>query len=166
MLATLAEKPFSHPDWVFEPKLDGLRAITLIDDGKSKLISRGGRDVTRTYPSLAEELTGQPGQMVLDGEVVAPDEEGRPSFQRLQQRMNLQKEPDIRRADAQIPVLYYVFDLLYVDGYDLRGVPFEERRRQLERTLVPSDRVRLIDQFPEEGEAGLRGGCASTAWRA
>ena len=63
--------------------------------------------------------------MVLDGEIVAPDEEGRPSFQRLQQRMNLQNEADIRRADVQIPVLYYVFDLLYLDGYDLRAVPFE-----------------------------------------
>jgi len=153
MLATPAKAPFSHPDWVFEPKLDGLRAIAFIQDGKARLVSRGGRDVTRSYPSLAEELTGQPGQMVLDGEIVAPDDEGRPAFQRLQQRMNLQRDADIHRADVQVPVLYYVFDLLYSDGYDLRAVPFEERRRQLERTLVPSDRVRLIDQYEEEGEA-------------
>lgn len=152
MLATLAKEPFSHPDWVFEPKLDGLRAIAFIQDGKARLVSRGGREVARVYPSLAEELTEQPGQMVIDGEVVAPDDEGRPSFQRLQQRMNLQGEADIRRADVQVPVLYYVFDLLYVDGYDLRAVPFEERRRLLERTLVPSNRVRLIDQFEEDGE--------------
>ncbi len=153
MLATLAKAPFSHPDWVFEPKLDGLRAIAFVQDGKARLVSRGGREVARVYPSLAEELTEQPGQMVIDGEVVAPDDEGRPSFQRLQQRMNLQGEADIRRADVQVPVLYYVFDLLYVDGYDLRAVPFEERRSLLERTLVPSQRVRLIDQFEEDGEA-------------
>jgi bifunctional non-homologous end joining protein LigD len=153
MLATLAKVPFSHPDWVFEPKLDGLRAIAFIQDGKSKLISRNGRDVTRSYPSLSEELTEQPGQMVVDGEIVAPDDEGRPSFQRLQQRMNLQRDADIHRADVQVPVLYYVFDLLYWDGYDLRATSFEERRRQLEKALVPSDRVRLIDEYEEDGEA-------------
>ena len=154
MLATLAKEPFSHPDWIFEPKLDGLRAVAFIQHGKSKLFSRGGRDVTPGYPSLAEELTEQPGQeMVLDGEIVAPDEEGRPSFQLLQQRMNLQGEADIRRADVQVPVLYYVFDLLYLDGYDLRAVPFERRRRQLESVLIPDERVRLVDQFEEAGEA-------------
>ncbi len=156
MLATLAKAPFSHPDWVFEPKLDGLRAIAFVQDGKARLVSRGGREVARVYPSLAEELTEQPGQMVIDGEVVAPDDEGRPSFQRLQHRMNLQGEADIRRADVQVPVLYYVFDLLYIDGYDLRAVPFEERRRLLERTLVPSQRVRLVDQFEEDGEAAYQ----------
>ena len=91
--------------------------------------------------------------MVLDGEIVAPDEEGRPSFQKLQQRMHLQGEADIRRAEVQVPVLYYVFDLLYLDGYDLRAVPFEQRRRQLESALLPGERVRLIDQFEEDGEA-------------
>jgi bifunctional non-homologous end joining protein LigD len=153
MLATPAKAPFSHPDWVFEPKLDGLRAIAFIRNGKVSLESRGGRDITRNYPSLAGEMTGQPGQMVIDGEIVAPDEKGRPSFQRLQQRMNLTRDADIHRADIQVPVLYYVFDLLYSDGYDLRAVPFEKRRRQLERALVPSDRVRLIDQYEEKGEA-------------
>jgi bifunctional non-homologous end joining protein LigD len=153
MLATLAKSPFSNPDWLFEPKLDGLRAITLIQNGRSRVISRNGRDVTRGYPSLAEELTGQPGEMVLDGEIVAPDDEGRPSFQRLQQRMNLQNDADIRRADVQVPVVYYVFDLLYLDGYDLRAVPLEERRRQLEIALVPSYRVHFIDQFEASGEA-------------
>jgi bifunctional non-homologous end joining protein LigD len=154
MLATLAREPFSHPDWAFEPKLDGLRAIAFLQGSKARLTSRNGRDVTRGYPSLVRELTEQPGQeMVLDGEIVAPDEEGRPSFQRLQQRMNLQGDADIRRADVQVPVLYYVFDLLFLDGYDLRAVPFEARRRQLERALVPSENVRLIDQFEEEGEA-------------
>jgi bifunctional non-homologous end joining protein LigD len=154
MLATPAGEPFSHPDWVFEPKLDGIRTIAFVQHGKSKLISRNERDSTFAYPSLAEEVTEQPGQeMVLDGEIVAPDEEGRPSFELLQQRMNLQNPADIRRADVRIPVLYYVFDLLYLDGYDLRAVPLQERRRQLEGMLAPGERVRLVDQFPEQGEA-------------
>jgi bifunctional non-homologous end joining protein LigD len=157
MLATLTRAPFSHPDWVFEPKLDGVRAISFLQDGKSRLVSRSGRDVTKAYPSLAAELAQQPQRdMVLDGEIVATDEEGRPSFRRLQQRMNLQNEVEIRRADVQIPVIYYVFDLLYLEGYDLRAVPFETRRRQLERALAPGERVRLVDQFPEEGEAAFR----------
>ncbi len=157
MLATLARAPFSHPDWLFEPKLDGLRAIAFLRDGKVRLLSRGGRDATKGYPSLAAELTEQPAlEAVFDGEIIAPDEQGRPSFQRLQQRMNLQNEEDIRRADSQVPVLYYVFDILYLDGYDLLAVPLEARRRQLERALVPGRRVRLIEQFQQEGETAFQ----------
>ncbi|MGA2285441.1 MAG: DNA ligase D [Dehalococcoidia bacterium] len=157
MLATLAEQPFSHPDWIFEPKLDGLRAVTFLHDGKVRLVSRRGRDDTKGYPLLAAELTEQPARdVVLDGEIVAPDEQGRPSFQRLQQRMNLQNDVEIRRADAQVPVLYYVFDILYLDGYDLTNVPFEARRRLLERTVASGDRVRLIEQFQEDGETAYQ----------
>jgi bifunctional non-homologous end joining protein LigD len=157
MLATLAKAPFSHADWVFEPKLDGLRAIAFLRDGKVRLLSRGGKDVTKSYPSLVAELPERPAlEVVLDGEIVAPDELGRPSFQRLQLRMNLQNEEDIRRADTQVPILYYVFDILYLDGYDLLAVPLEARRRLLERTLVPGRRVRLIEQFSQEGETAFQ----------
>jgi bifunctional non-homologous end joining protein LigD len=88
---------------------------------------------------------------VLDGEIVAPDENGVPSFQRLQQRLGLQRDADIRRADAEIPVLYYVFDVLYAAGYDLRGAPLRERLQLLEQVLMPSDRVMLVQQFEEDG---------------
>ncbi len=154
MLATLTKTSFSNPDWLFEPKLDGVRALAFIRDGKVKLISRTGRDSTRQYPSLAEELGLQPErQLILDGEIVALDRDGRPSFHRLQQRLNLSREADIRRAEAETPVFYYVFDLIYAGGYDLRAVALAQRKDLLERILLPSDRVRLLEHFEEEGEA-------------
>jgi bifunctional non-homologous end joining protein LigD len=154
MMATLTSAPFSNPDWLFEPKLDGVRAIALIRGGKTTLLSRSGLDATRQYPSLAEELGRQPEpELVLDGEIVALDKAGRPSFQLLQQRLNLTREADIRRADAEIPVLYYVFDLLYAGGFDLTAAPLGQRKALLERMLLPSGRVRLLEHFEEEGEA-------------
>ena len=154
MLASLASGPFSHPDWVFEPKMDGVRTIAIIHEGRASLLSRANHDETARYSSVAEDLNSQPGRdMVLDGEIVALDEEGRPSFELLQQRMNLSREADLRRAEAQVPVFYYVFDLLYLEGYDLRAVPLQDRQYLLERVLLPTDRVRLVDHFEEEGEA-------------
>ncbi len=157
MLATPAGAAFSDPDWVFEPKLDGVRTIAVLRDGAVRLLSRRGLDVARQYPSLAPEIARQPAEeLALDGEIVALDEEGRPSFELLQQRLNLTRDADIRRAEAEVPVLYFVFDLLYLDGYDLRAVPLEHRRAFLERVLSPTDRVQLLEQFSAEGEAAYQ----------
>ena len=156
MMASPAEKPFSDPAWLFEPKLDGVRAIALIRDGGVTLLARSGLDATNQYPSLTEELAQQPSrELVLDGEIVAIDEDGRPSFELLQQRLNLTREADIRRAEAEIPVLYYVFDLPYLEGYDLRRVALEGRKALLQRVLLPSDRVLLLEHFDEHGEAAF-----------
>ncbi|MFQ6019273.1 MAG: non-homologous end-joining DNA ligase, partial [Dehalococcoidia bacterium] len=109
----------------------------------------------------AQDLTGQPGrELVFDGEIVALDEEGRPSFQRLQQRLNLTREADIRRAEEHTPVLYYVFDLLYLDGYDLRATALAQRKALLERVLLPSDHVRLLEHFREDGQAAYEAAIA------
>lgn len=154
MLATLTDSAFSHPDWLFEPKLDGIRAVCLIHGDKVRLTSRRGNDITGNYPALADELGQQPERdIVLDGEIVALDEEGRPSFQRLQQRINLTSAADIRQADRRIPVVYFAFDLLYLGGYDLRAAPLEQRKATLSRILVPTDHVRFLDHFLEEGTA-------------
>ena len=153
MMASPIGAPFSDPGWLFEPKLDGVRAIALIRQGSVTLLSRSGLDATNQYPSLAEELARQPAEeMALDGEIVALDEEGRPSFELLQQRLNLTREADIRRAEAEIPVLYYVFDLLHLDRYDLATVALQHRRFLLERVLLPSSRVHLLEGFDEAGE--------------
>ena len=153
MQATLTEHAFSALGWLFEPKLDGVRAIALIDNGQVQLISRRGLDSTRQYPALAKELARQPEtQLVLDGEIVALDDDGIPSFQRIQQRLNLSREPDVRRADAQIPVFYYVFDLLYAGGYDLRASPLEQRKELMQQIVLPSETVLLVDHFEDEGE--------------
>lgn len=153
MNASLSESPFSSAEWLFEPKLDGVRGIAPIDNGRVQLFSRRGIDATKQYPVIARELSEQPEpRIVLDGEIVAFDEAGVPSFQQIQQRLNLMREADIRRAEAQIPVFYYVFDLLWSGGYDLRGVPLSRRKSLLRQVLAPSERVLLVEPFQEDGE--------------
>jgi len=157
MNASLAEGPFSSPDWFFEPKLDGVRAVAFIRQGEVSLFSRRGLDATKQYPGIARELREQTEpELVLDGEIVAFDENGVPSFQQLQQRLNLMRESDIKRAESQIPVFYYVFDLLYAGGYDLRGAPLEQRKRLLRRMLMPTDRVFLVEHFEQDGETAFQ----------
>jgi bifunctional non-homologous end joining protein LigD len=155
MLAAPADKPFSSSAWLFEPKLDGLRALALIDAGKVRLLSRRGLDITHVYPALVGELAQHPAnQLILDGELVALDENLRPSFEVLQQRMNLQKAADIARMDAELPVYYYVFDLLYQDGFDLRGVQLELRKQLLARALQRTTHVRPMEHF-DDGHAAF-----------
>ncbi|HWQ28188.1 MAG TPA: non-homologous end-joining DNA ligase, partial [Dehalococcoidia bacterium] len=98
--------------------------------------------------------------MVLDGEIVAPDERGVPSFERLQQRMNLTRDQDIARADAELPVAYQVFDLLHLDGFDLTGVPLAQRRSLLERVVAPGGPVGVVARFEAEGEAAYEAAVA------
>jgi bifunctional non-homologous end joining protein LigD len=153
MLASLVERPFSSPEWVFEPKLDGVRALAVIRDGEARLLSRRGLDTTRQYPGVCRDLKIHPDEgLVLDGEIVALDARGVPSFQRLQGRLNLQRDEDIGQAEAQIPVIYYVFDLLYANGYDLRGACLEDRKALLFQMLLPQPRVQLVHAFEQDGE--------------
>lgn len=157
MLAETAPAPFVNRDWLFEPKLDGIRAIALIRPGEVRLLSRRGLEMGRQFPALLEELSRLEGRsLALDGEIVAPDERGVPSFQRLQRRLNLEREADLRRMESQVPVIYYVFDLLYLDGYDLRSVPLAERKAALAQALPPSQQVRLLEYFQEDGEAAFQ----------
>ena len=152
MLPTPTDRPFSHPDWLFEPKLDGYRVIAIVLDGRTRLVSRRGLDVTDKYRWLVEALNGQPfREAVLDGEVVALDGDGRPSFQNLQNMVS---------SDAP-KLQYYAFDLLHLDGCDLRAVPLEQRRALLLARLVPSEEVRLVEPFPEHGEAVFQAALAN-----
>jgi bifunctional non-homologous end joining protein LigD len=153
MHASLSEGPFSSPEWLFEPKLDGVRALSFIQRGNVSIFSRRGLDATKQYPGIANDLREQvEPQMVLDGEIVAFDENGVPSFQEIQQRLNLMRESDIKRAESQVPAFYYVFDILYAGGYDLRGARLEQRKRLLRQLLMPTDRVRLVEHFEQDGE--------------
>jgi bifunctional non-homologous end joining protein LigD len=151
MLATLTDKAFDSPGWLWEPKLDGIRILAYLRDGNVELRSRRGVDVTQQYPRLVADLKSQPVQsMVLDGEVCALDEAGVPRFQLLQPRINLVKGVDHRRVDAELPVVYFAFDLLYLDGYDLKDTPLRERRALLERRLYV-DGIRLVSSFEGDG---------------
>ena len=134
MKATLAELPGDEDNWGFEIKWDGVRAIAHYDPGRLRLISRNGRDITAQYPEIGR-IGRQLGSrhVVLDGELVAFDDDGRPSFQRLQPRMHVTSEAEIRRRQRQTPVTYVIFDMLFVDGRSLLDQPYEARRSELER---------------------------------
>ena len=143
-LATLAENPSSDPSWLFEIKWDGARALACVKDGKLKLLSRTNRDITREYPDLsviAHSINAK--EACLDGEIVALDSDGRSDFQRLQNRMGVQNPS--ARAMEEIPVVYYAFDIIYCDGYDLRNVPLIERKEFLKQVLRAGSVVRYSD---------------------
>jgi bifunctional non-homologous end joining protein LigD len=154
MLAESVEKPFDGAEWLFEIKWDGYRAVAFISAGKVRLVSRNQNDLTARYPELKDlPKFVHAREAILDGEVVALDDEGRASFSLMQQRTGFR--PGGRRAaeKADVPVLYYAFDLLYLDGYDWRRVPLEERKAKLASLLVAGDAVRYSDHYPEQGKA-------------
>jgi bifunctional non-homologous end joining protein LigD len=152
MLATLTADAFDDPEWVFEPKWDGIRAIAVCSD-ETRLISRNDRDITVAYPEL-RRLDNHVVALdaTLDGEIVAFDG-GIPSFQKLQQRMHLRDERRIEQMASKVPVAYIVFDLLYIDGKDLTHQPWQARRKVLEEVLVPSERIQLSPVTEGEGVA-------------
>ena len=158
MQAVLWKQPFEDAKWLFEPKLDGVRALAWIVDGEVTLRSRREIDMTLQYPALADSLSHQPAHtLLLDGEIAAMDDNGVPSFERLQQRLDLQNPVEIARADRETPVVFYVFDILHVDGVDLRRVPLEERKRILQRMLLPTPFVQYLDHFEADGITAYNG---------
>ena len=154
MLAEPGGKPFDGDDWWFEPKLDGIRTLASMSTGETRLQTRNGRDVTDTYPELhmIHELVNQVNA-VVDGEIVAFDAEGRPSFETLQQRMNLKNEREIKRMSKIIPVTLVAFDLLWLDGEELIGLPLEERRALLEGVVERDERLEVVTHVEGEGKA-------------
>jgi bifunctional non-homologous end joining protein LigD len=155
MLAITADEPFDSPQFIYEAKWDGVRTLAFVDGGEVRLQTRNLLDCTKQYPEAhgaAEALTGG-YQAILDGEVVAFDEKGVPSFQRLQPRMHQRDESAVSRLRKSVPVVYEVFDLLYLDGEDLTGKPLRERRQRLEAALEPMGAIRLSEGFPGTGKA-------------
>jgi bifunctional non-homologous end joining protein LigD len=151
MLATLVDEPFSDPEWLYEIKWDGYRAVAFIHGGDVRLVSRNGLDMTRQYPelhSLPDYVRAQ--SAVVDGEIVAFDEQGRPSFSMMQQRTGIGTQGRrLGAGNTDIPVMYYAFDLIYLDGYDLRRVNLEERKRVLSEALAESSVVKFSEDFPD-----------------
>src|SRR5258708_63569 len=154
MLATPVSEPFDGPEWLFEIKWDGYRAVAFIDAGKVRLVSRNQNDLTPRYPELKDlpEFV-KAKQAILDGEVVALDEQSRASFSLMQQRTGFRPGGRKAAAKADVPVLYYAFDLLYLDGYDLRRIPLDERQRRLASILVVGDSLRYSDHYEQQGKA-------------
>jgi bifunctional non-homologous end joining protein LigD len=146
MHAESADAPFDDPGWMWEPKLDGYRVLAFIGENGVKLRSRrAGLDLAAAFPRLVAELPKQAvNGMILDGEIVAFDAAGRPSFSALQNRIHLKTEREIAAADQQAPVVFYCFDLLHFGGVNLRKHPYRDRRRYLSQCLLPSPLVQLV----------------------
>src|SRR3989475_2213485 len=145
MHAESGDVPFNRADWMWEPKLDGYRVLAFIEGQGVKLRSRRGLELSGTFPGLCAELGKQTeGSMVLDGEIVAFDAGGKPSFAALQERAQLKVEHDIAAADRIAPVAFVAFDLLHFAGINLRKAPYRDRRRYLAQCLLPSPLVQLV----------------------
>jgi bifunctional non-homologous end joining protein LigD len=145
MHAESGDAPFTQADWMWEPKLDGYRVLAFVDGKNVTLRSRRSLDLTAAFPRLAAELGEQAvASMILDGEIVAFDASGKPSFNALQNRVQLKTAREIAAADQETPAVFYGFDLLHFAGVDLRGMPYRDRRRYLAQCLLPSNLVRLV----------------------
>ncbi len=157
MLAQIGKgTPPSSDDWIFEVKWDGVRAICYIDSSRLRMVSRNGNPMDRQYP----ELSVLPRHIdattaILDGEVAALDARGLPSFESLQSRINVADAASIAALARKMPVVFFAFDLLYLDGYDLRGLPVVERKKLLKEVVKPNDLIRYSDHFVGNGPALL-----------
>ncbi len=154
MLATSIESPFDSPEWVFEIKWDGYRAVAFLEKGRMRLVSRNQNDLTAQYselhdlPKFVNATTA-----VLDGEIIALDDNGRSSFSLMQQRTGFRDRKRRMAPQPDICVLYYAFDLIYLDGYDLHRVALEDRKQALASLLTtPSDVIRYSEHFVGEGK--------------
>jgi bifunctional non-homologous end joining protein LigD len=166
MLATSTEKPFDSEEWLYEIKWDGYRSVAFIHEGKLRLVSRNQNDQTAQFSELGDLPTYiRARNAVIDGEVVAIDEAGRPSFSLMQQRTGIRHGRFKAPGRKDVPVLYYAFDLIYLDGYDLHKVNLEDRKRLLQDIVIPGDNLRYSDHqvgkgtalFEVAGQQGLEG---------
>src|ERR1700682_2832330 len=165
-LAKLGTDAFDSAGWLFDIKSDGGRVLAIRAGGPAHLYARSGTDITARYPELVLALTSLPyGRFVLDGEIVAQGDNGRPSFQLLQRRMHVNDARQIARLSFAVPVRYYVFDLLAFDRFDTRTLPLEERKGRLSELILGEGPVRYCDHVVERGkdfyaavaEGGLEG---------
>ncbi|MCW2961583.1 MAG: ligD [Thermoleophilia bacterium] len=156
MLAKLADLPDDEDHWAFEVKWDGIRAVAFIEEDGLRLETRNLNDVTLQYPDLATLPAGLRRHLaILDGEIIALDELGRPSFQQLQSRMGLSSMATIQTRSKATPVQYMAFDLLELDGRDLRAEPYLERRRLLRALFKDTARWKVPSHHVGEGQALL-----------
>jgi len=158
-LATLTRDRFSDPGWIFERKLDGERCLAFRSGGQVRLMTRNQKDDTSTYPEITGALAAQQaGDFIIDVEIVAFDG-SQTRFARLQQRLGVrQPGPDLL---AEVPVYYYIFDVLWADGHDVRPLPLRQRKQILRGLLDFAGPLRFTGHADADGEAYFRQACAS-----
>jgi bifunctional non-homologous end joining protein LigD len=167
MMAKLASKiPSPDDDWGYEFKWDGIRAVAYVEGGTVKLISRSGENITRRYPeihAMGRALGSR--EVILDGEIVALDDKGRPSFEEIQQRMGLTSDSEIRRKMKEVPVTYMLFDVMWQDGHPLLNQPYTDRRTTLAKLKLagvswqtpPYEKGGGKEMLQASAKAGLEG---------
>jgi bifunctional non-homologous end joining protein LigD len=152
MLAEPKDAPPSGEGWLFEIKYDGYRLLASKEDGRPGLKLRGGGDASASFPEITRVLAGLPYERILlDGEVVVLDDEGRPSFARLQKRARMTRPSDIERASLERPAVFFVFDLLAFGDRDTRPLPLAERKRILRKLVPPLGPLRFADHIEGRG---------------
>jgi bifunctional non-homologous end joining protein LigD len=153
MLAASADAPFSDRAFLYEPKLDGYRCLAFRRDGKVRLLSRRGLDQSAQFPEIVAALQDQVlDDLVLDGEIVAHDQTGRPSFNALQNRAQLKGEREIAVAQTSAPCVLYVFDVLHLCGMNLRAADYRSRKRYLGQCVLPSQHLQILPATEADGE--------------
>lgn len=156
MLCQTADAAFSSPDWIFELKYDGFRMMAHGGMGQCKLRYRSGLDPTDRYPEITSAVRALPiPELLLDGEIVMLDAEGKPDFHKLSFRGQMHRASEIQRAALTAPVTYIVFDILAAGGHDLRNLPLVERKAILRRLLPDLGPLRYSDHIEQHGEALL-----------
>ena len=156
MLAGAGNLPRDESRWSFEVKWDGVRAIAYVKPGRLRLESRNLNDITGAYPEVRGILRDLGmREAVFDGEIVAFDDGGRPSFERLQRRMHVTSAGAVRRLAASTPVVYAIFDLLYLDGHSLMALPYEQRRARLQELELGGAAWRVPAAHPGRGQGLL-----------
>ncbi len=161
-LCVLADAPPEGDDWLFEPKYDGLRVLVRFDGRRLTMLSRNDQPQEFVFPDITEALRKSLSRpAILDGEVVCFDEQGRTSFRVLQQRFHLKDPGEIRERAKRFPASIFLFDILYLDRFDLRDLPLLERKRALRGAVRLSDRVRWTEFARDDGEARLRRACSA-----
>jgi bifunctional non-homologous end joining protein LigD len=157
MLATLTKEVFSDPAWIYEAKLDGQRSLLFRKGSSIRLMTRNEKDRTSHYPDLRQAIAGQDTpDLVADGEIVAFDDE-RTSFSKLQERM--QNSRPSAEAVRRQPVFYYLFDVMWFDGYDLTALPLGARKEILKSAFSFDGSLQYSDHVEEEGEIAFRAAC-------
>ena len=152
-LAKTTQDSFDSDKWLFEIKYDGVRVLAIREGENTRLYARSGTEITNRYPEVVLALNSIAlDRFVLDGEVVAQDDRGRPSFQLLQRRMHVNDARSIARLSVAVPVSYYVFDLLGFDRFDTRTLPLEERKRLLGELIHSEGPVRYCDHVIARGK--------------
>ena len=161
MLATLTKTYFSDPNWIYEHKFDGERCLAIKKKGKVYLVSRNQKSMNAEYPELVKVLLKEKADnFIIDGEIVSLNKAGVSDFQLLQGRINVKEDDEVGKKRKVIPIHYCIFDLLYVDGYDIRNMPLYARKKILKKLLSYNKTLRYTDHIVGKGLPYFKKACS------